>query len=156
MKIETVLILIASLRLSSAYHLGFFVPIGPAYTADGRGYAHALTIAIDDINNNRSILPGHNLSFSWTNSWRSDAVLQSMYSKYISPCNKSTPVDVFIGPAFHCSAPAKVAESFNIPMLSYVSISRSFKYWISRSALSSFFQRGQKRGPKCTTGRNLY
>ncbi|XP_028395101.1 receptor-type guanylate cyclase Gyc76C-like [Dendronephthya gigantea] len=124
MKIEIVLILIAVLILhhSSAYHIGFFVPIAPPYSLqanDGKSYAHALTIAVDDVNNNSTILPSHNLSYSWTNSWKSDAVLQSMYSKYISPCNTSTPVDVFIGPAFDCSAPAKVAESFNIPMISY-------------------------------------
>ena len=123
------------LRLSFAYHLGLFVPISYNTFTDfdntksGQAYAHALTIAIDDVNNDPNILPGHNLTYSWTNSTDKNEVLRAMYQKYISPnaendnTTRTVPkVDVFIGPAFNCTAPAKVAQAFNIPIISYVSV----------------------------------
>ena len=91
-------------------------------TKSGQNYAHALTIAIDDVNNDPNILPGHNLTYSWTNSRDNNEVLREMYKSYISPNGEKAKVDVFIGPAFGCIAPAKVAQGFNIPMISYVSM----------------------------------
>jgi hypothetical protein len=118
------------LQHSFAYHLGFYVPLPKKDTwslRNGRGYAHALTVAVDDVNNDPSILPGHKLTYNWTESTDSAEVLRTMYEKYIpshdaAKDSSKTPVDVFIGPAFHCSAPAKIAEAFNIPMISYVSV----------------------------------
>ena len=143
------LVLATFLHLCFAYHLGFYVPMKPPKRDDavsGRKYAHALTIAVDDVNNDPNILPGHNLTYSWTDSSDSANVLRTMYEKYIpsptmncgagrakssnvtaSPAtdvaqtSSKTPVDVFIGPAFHCATAAKVAEAFKIPMISYVS-----------------------------------
>ena len=112
--------------MSSGYHLAFYVPFEYKNyirdeTKNGNRYPHALTIAIDDVNNNPNILPGHNLTYNWTDSTESNVVLRTMYEKYIQS-NRSKPVDAFIGPAFHCAAPAKVAKAFDIPMISYVSM----------------------------------
>ena len=172
---RTALLLLTSFHLSFAYHLGFYVPLKNTHDpSSGWKYAHALTIAVDDVNNNPNILPGHNFTYSWTDSSDSEEVLRTMYQKYISPrtadsdagrvrtpdmtttalngtqatpnvtqatpnvtqatpnvtqatpnttqATPNTPVDVFIGPAFHCTAPAKLAQAFKIPMISYVSI----------------------------------
>ncbi|CAB4032083.1 atrial natriuretic peptide receptor 1-like, partial [Paramuricea clavata] len=127
---RTPLLLLTFLQLSTAYHMGFYIPLVYGREDDatsGRAYAHALTIAMDDVNNDPRILPGHNLTYSWTNSTDSSEVVRSMYQKYIAPPNvtcdaqptPNTPVDVFIGPADSCTAPAKVAQAFNIPMISY-------------------------------------
>ena len=83
----------------------------------GMAYAHGLTIAIDDVNSNSTILPGHTLTYNWTDStMHGDASLR----KVVSQNNES--IDVFIGPATECKTPAKIAEALNIPMISYVSI----------------------------------
>jgi hypothetical protein len=121
-------LLLASLQLSLAYHLQFFVPLNNEGVSwddaeYGKSYAHGLTIAIDDVNNDPTILPGFKLTYSWTDSTDNDAVLQMMYNngtQHVS--TKNGPVDVFIGPASKCQAPANVAEALNIPMISYVSM----------------------------------
>jgi hypothetical protein len=149
---RTPFLLLTFLQLSTAYHMGFYIPLIDGRENDvnsGRAYAHALTIAIDDVNNDPSILPGHNLTYSWTNSTDSSEVLRSMYQKYISPLNvtcgaqptPNTPVDVFIGPADSCTAPAKVAQAFNIPMISYVSIYLTIKLNLYRTTLSEWVER---------------
>ena len=135
-----------------AYHLGFFVPVDKSRKGNvdknfGQAYAHALTIAINKLNSDPSILPGHNLTYSWTNSLDSENVLRAMYQKYILPpspptelnmTNATKPVDVFIGPAFNCTAPARVAQAFNIPMISYVSIIPSCIEFVNVFRLGEF------------------
>lgn len=118
------LLLLAFLQLSIAYHLQFFVPIKKDVMSFddsefGKSYAHGLTIAIDDVNNDPTILPGHNLTYSWVDSTDGDAVLRTIIRNN-SFENES--IDVFIGPASKCHTPAKIAETLNIPMLSYVSM----------------------------------
>lgn len=122
--IGAVLILSTFLQLSLAYHLKFFVPLNykdPSLDdcESGKGYAHALTIAVDDVNNDPKILPGHRLTYSWMDSTSRKEVSRAMHEIHGLPQNKS--VDAFIGPAFNCSTPAKVAEALDIPMISYVS-----------------------------------
>ncbi len=127
MNMKRAALILAFLQLSLAYHIQFFVPLkyegyNWQLTETGKSYAHALTIAIDDVNNDPTILPGHKLTYSWTDSTASGVVLHTMsnYKTHDSLKNKS--VDVFIGPASKCEAPANIAEELNIPMISYVSI----------------------------------
>ncbi|XP_046854845.1 speract receptor-like isoform X3 [Xenia sp. Carnegie-2017] len=123
-KTQVFLLLVNLIKFCASYHLGFFVPIfeeadflGTREEFAGQSFAHALTIAIDDVNTNSTILPGHNLTYSWTNSKDNLNALRAMHERYISPAKN--PVDVFIGPAHKCAAPARVAEAFHVPMISY-------------------------------------
>ena len=122
MKSCAVVLLWTSLQLSSAYHIAFFVPFRVGANIgkiqNGNQYAHALTIAIDDVNNDPNILRGHNLTYHWTDSTDRLEVLRAMYEKYVSPNS----VDVFIGQAYDCSAPARIAQAFKKPLITYVSI----------------------------------
>lgn len=114
-------LLLPFLQLCLAYHVQFLVPIKKDLMSFddaeyGKSYAHGLTIAIDDVNNDPAILPGHQLTYSWIDSTDSDVVLRTMYKA------KNESIDVFMGPASKCHTPAKIAEALNIPMLSYVSM----------------------------------
>ena len=146
MKTTTALLLLVFLHQSVAYHLGFFVPKG--YSGQGfedndygESYPHALTIAIDDVNKDPTILPGHKLTYNYTDSTDSGDVLKAMYQRYISSPNGT--VDAFIGPAFNCEAPAKVAEAFNIPMISYVS-----------NTVAQFYRVSQKKNANANNSRH--
>ncbi|XP_028405467.1 receptor-type guanylate cyclase Gyc76C-like [Dendronephthya gigantea] len=121
--IGATLILSTFMQFSLAYHLKFFVPLNYEDLSlgdceSGKGFAHALTIAVDDVNNDPKILPGHRLTYSWIDSTNNNVVSQAMQEIQGLPQNES--VDVFIGPAFNCSTPAKVAEALDIPMISYL------------------------------------
>lgn len=111
----TAIVVLTFLHLCFAYHVHFFVPL--KYNL-GNSYAHALTIAIDDVNSDSTILPGHNLTYSWSDSSDVDVMLQTM-NRFAS--NRQKSIDVFIGPASNCQAPVKIAERLNVPMISYVS-----------------------------------
>ena len=120
-------LILTFLQLSIAYHLQFFVPVKKDLMSFddsefGKSYAHGLTIAIDAVNNDSTILPGHQLTYSWVDSTDGDAVLRTINRTNFFE-NES--IDVFIGPASKCHTPAKIAEALNIPMLSYVSIIRN-------------------------------
>ena len=117
-------LLLPFLQLCLAYHIQFLVPIKKDFVSFddaeyGKSYAHGLTIAIDDVNNDPAILPGYQLTYSWIDSTDSDVVLRTMYK---AKSFKNESIDVFIGPASKCHTPAKIAEALNIPMLSYVSM----------------------------------
>ncbi|XP_064595045.1 guanylate cyclase 32E-like [Liolophura sinensis] len=75
----------------------------------------AITYAVEQINNNTSILPNHTLSFEIAETFGQD--LESV--RLTSQLAVSGRIDAFIGPVFNCSDEARIAAAFNIPMISY-------------------------------------
>lgn len=84
----------------------------------GARVSGAITYAVEQINNDASILPNHNLSFEIAETFGQG--LESV--RLTSELAVSGRVDAFIGPVFNCSDEARIAAAFNLPMISYVSV----------------------------------
>ena len=85
--------------------------------SSGEYYASAISLAVDRVNRNGSILQHHHLGFVWNDTACDEGTsLQDMsYQKGIG-------VSAFIGPGCSCTNQAALASFWNIPMVSYVSI----------------------------------
>lgn len=88
-----------------------------AYDLIGRVISGAMTLAIDTINNDSSLLPGHHLMFHfWNTRSEEDDVLRGVTNLW------KEGVDGFIGPDVTCTIGARLAHAWNLPMIAYVSI----------------------------------
>lgn len=102
------------------YNTGF-------YRRPGQVISGALTLAVVEINNNPILLPEHRVEFlpQETYGEESESILRTtlLLDKNIS---------AYIGPQETCMHEARLAAVFNIPMISYVSISDlSLSLWNS-------------------------
>ena len=89
---------------------------GIFYRRPGQAISGALTLALEEINNDSSILPNQTLDFMIAETYGIE--LESI-KQTVELINKN--ISVYIGPQETCIHEAKVAASFNIPMISYVS-----------------------------------
>lgn len=104
---------------STNYTLGLLIPMTSAhFTMKGIYYASAMSIAVDEVNKERNLLPGNNISFIWndTDCWDENKTIRAlMYQMY------EAKVSAIIGPGCNCNTSARNAAAFNVPMISYVS-----------------------------------
>ena len=108
-----------SLTEASNYTVGLLIPMENVYyTKKGIYYASAISIAVDEINKQDNLLPGDSISFIWNNTKCEEnktirALIYQMYEAKVS---------AIIGPGCTCNTSARNAAAFNVPMISYVSI----------------------------------
>lgn len=97
--------------------------------SSGMFYASAMFLAIDDVNNNKDLLPNHKLSLVWADTecdWKKTIKVQL-------DMIKEQNVDAFIGGGCAgCEAVARNAGAENIPMISHVSVCM-FLFFLSTS-----------------------
>ncbi|XP_045213178.2 receptor-type guanylate cyclase Gyc76C-like isoform X2 [Mercenaria mercenaria] len=109
------------------YITGSQKPDDGFYRRPGQAISGALTLALDEINNNTDILPNHNLNFLIAET-RGKEFLS--IKETVELINQN--ISVYIGPQETCIHEAKIAASFNIPMISYfcseVDVSNSQSY----------------------------
>ena len=89
---------------------------GIFYRRPGQAISGALTLALEEINNDSSILPNQTLDF----------IIAETYGIELESIKQTVElikqnISVYIGPQETCIHEAKVAAAFNIPMISYVS-----------------------------------
>lgn len=74
----------------------------------------ALTYAVEQINNDTTLLPNHTLAFNWSDTKASELVgLNKMCHLW------SEGVYAFLGPEIYCGVAARLSAAWNIPMISY-------------------------------------
>ncbi|XP_048576040.1 atrial natriuretic peptide receptor 1-like isoform X3 [Nematostella vectensis] len=119
----TILILTLQCSLSHGkeFKLGLLIPfkrVAALFGDDfnkGEHFAGAITVAVDEINTDPSLLPGHNISFTWKDTECEELItLREQYSLLNSQ------VSAFIGPGCSCNTAARNAAAFNKPMISYM------------------------------------
>ena len=100
--------------------LGLILPYrisgGGVQTRPGIYYAAAMTVAVDNINKDPSLLPGINLRFIWDDS---ECMEEKSIKAFISQWEKK--VDAFIGLGCRCFTQARMAAALNLPIISHVS-----------------------------------
>lgn len=106
------------------YKLGLLIPYSAVGTHTGNDYnkgenfASAISVAVDDVNGNPTLLPEHNLTFIWNDSQCDELLaLREQFSQI------NAGVKAFIGPGCFCNTAARNAAAFNMPIISYVSVS---------------------------------
>lgn len=90
---------------------------GGSRALDGKFYASAITIAVDNINKDPNLLPGIRLRFVWDDSECSE---EKSINALISQLDRK--VDAFIGFGCDCHTQARMAAALNLPVISHVSI----------------------------------
>ena len=110
-------------------HIGLLLPFhlanhGKEYSRGGaRFYSEAFNIALDNINNDPYLLPGHKLDFVF-NDTRCNEMdsIKSMYYQYVRRDKVKLPFHGFIGLGCQCGTAAKFASAMKIPVVSHVSM----------------------------------
>ena len=120
------LIMASSLALAQRkreYKLGLLIPystVTPVFANDfnrGEAFAAAMTIAVERLNADPTLLVDYNLTFVWKDTTCNELVA---VREQLDQINSG--VQAFIGPGCYCQTPARNAAAFNMPMISYVSI----------------------------------
>lgn len=108
---------------ASVITVGLLLPYNvPAIVsgASGKEYASALMLAVEAVNNDSSLLPGHQITFVWNDTQCNEEIsLKAML--YLLEKG----VQAFIGPGCTCETQAKLAAAANTPMISYVSTTKN-------------------------------
>ena len=87
------------------------------YRKPGQAISGAITLAVNEINADPSILPDHELRFIIAETYG-----EELYSvRETALLASSRNVSVIIGPQETCQYEARMAAAFNLPMISYVS-----------------------------------
>ena len=132
-------------------HIGLLLPFhlanhGNEYSRGGaRFYSEAFNIALDNINNDPYLLPGHKLDFVFNDTGCNEMdSIKSMYYQYVRRNKLNLPFHGFIGLGCECGTAAKFASAMKIPVVSHVSILIicSFKtssYFIIMSEYNFYF-----------------
>ena len=82
----------------------------------GEFYASAMSVAVDNINKDPTLLPGTSLSFIWD-----DSGIKEEESIKVLIRQHERRVDAFIGFGCNCSIQARIAAALNLPAISHVS-----------------------------------
>lgn len=94
-------------------------PLQGFYRQPGQAISGALTFAVEQINNDTSILPSHTLEFILAETYGQEA---ESIKQTVELLNQN--ISVYFGPQETCRYEARVAAVFNVPMISYVSITK--------------------------------
>ena len=112
--------------------LGLLIPYNVTGGADlsgysgGEYYASAFLLAIEDINNNKQLLPNVTLHYVWNDTMcLVDLAIRSQIWQHCSfkGTQQRTGVDAFIGTGCKCTTVVRNAAALNLPILSHVSSS---------------------------------
>lgn len=90
---------------------------GGSRAVQGKDYAAAMTVAVDNINTDPNLLPGIRLSFIWNDS---ECIEEKSIQAFISQWQRN--VDGFIGFGCNCRTQTRTAAALNLPVVSHVSI----------------------------------
>lgn len=103
---------------SGVLTIGYITTVdGPdAFSSEGSSISGAMTLAVENINKDPDILPNHTLSFIYADNKGRD--LRSI--NVLTELWKNDAI-AFIGPEDFCATEARVAASWKLPMVSYVS-----------------------------------
>ena len=105
------------------YKLGLLIPyrkVTPYFQNDynkGETFAAAMTIAVERINANPTLLADYNLTFVWKDTECNELLA---VREQLNQINSG--VQAFIGPGCYCQTAAKIAAAFNMTMISFVSM----------------------------------
>ena len=105
------------------YKLGLLIPyrkVTPYFQNDynkGETFAAAMTIAVERINANPTLLADYNLTFVWKDTECNELIA---VREQLNQINSG--VQAFIGPGCYCQTAAKNAAAFNMTMISFVSM----------------------------------
>ena len=105
------------------YKLGLLIPyrkLTPYFQNDfnkGESFAAAMTIAVERINANPTLLADYNLTFVWKDTECNELIA---IREQLNQINSG--VQAFIGPGCYCQTAAKNAAAFNMTMISFVSM----------------------------------
>lgn len=131
-KLLVVLVMACLSTVALAYDvkIGLLIPFKHAsklgnYFHRGEYYASAISIAVDDINRNPNLLPGHNVSFVWN-----DTQCEDLDTVRALVHQLNSGVNVLIGPACSCNTSARIAAAFNVTMISYVSLGIAVVFFV--------------------------
>lgn len=103
---------------TGALTIGYITTVnGPdAISSEGSSISGAMTLAVESINRDPDILPNHTLNFIYADNKGLD--LSSIH--VLTELWKDDAI-AFIGPEDFCATEARVAASWKLPMVSYVS-----------------------------------
>ena len=102
----------------TTFKMGIFLPFEGSWP-EGKTMASAIHIAMDKINNDNTLLNGHNLSYALKDSYcRASTSLHVLSDYYIV---EDPPIDVFIGPgcSVACVPAGLLADKWNLAMISW-------------------------------------
>lgn len=104
------------------YKLGLLIPYStviPHLANDfnkGESFAAAMTIAVERVNADPTLLAEYNLTFVWKNTECNELIA---VREQLNQINSG--VQAIIGPGCNCQTAARNAAAFNMTMISYVS-----------------------------------
>lgn len=101
-----------------------------SYSPPGKLISGAITMALDEINNDTDILPDHRIEFEIAETYGEEE------ESIKKTCLLSERIDAFIGPQETCIHEARLAAAFNKPMVSYVSM----PFYVLFSVIYSFIK----------------
>ena len=87
------------------------------YEKPGQSISGSITLAVKEINANPTLLPDHELDFMIAETYGEE--LESVKQTVLMMQQN---LSAYIGPQETCVHEARIAASFNLPMISYVSI----------------------------------
>lgn len=105
------------------YKLGLLIPYStviPHFENDfnkGENFAAAMSIAVERLNADPTILVDYNVTFVWK-----DTECDELIAVYEQLNQINSGVKAFIGPGCNCQTAARNAAAFNMSIISYVSI----------------------------------
>ena len=108
------------------YKLGLLMPYStviPHFEHDfnkGESFAAAMTIAVERLNADPTILADYNVTFVWK-----DTKCNELIAVYEQLNQINSGVQAFIGPGCNCQTAARNAAAFNMSIISFVSIMSS-------------------------------
>lgn len=86
------------------------------YYKPGSALSGAITIAVDELNRQFEILPDHYLDFCIGETYGVEKISIRHTANF-----SMNGIDAIIGPQETCEHEGRIAEAFNVPMISYVS-----------------------------------
>lgn len=92
-------------------------PGNKEYPRPGLTISGAISLAVDEINKNHALVDNHTLTFEVAETYGEEQ--ESIYQTAVLWTKN---ISVYIGPQETCIHEAKMAASFNLPMISYVSV----------------------------------
>lgn len=125
---------------AATFTMGYFTgsqrrPGNKGYPRPGLTISGAISLAVEEINDHHPVRHNHTLSFTVAETYgeESESILQTaiLWTKNIS---------VYIGPQETCVHEARMAASFNLPMISYVLLWRMKSEFLLLHHLGPFYR----------------